>query len=228
MTPHPAPDRRREREEMVEKVALGFEETERFTGLGALDPEIRRALLAVPRHEFVQPAAAEDAYRDAALSIGAGQTISQPFIVALMTQLAGIGRGTKVLEIGTGSGYQAAVLSALGASVHSIERIEELSDRAAAALFRTGHDAVRLRVGDGFDGWPEEAPFDAILVTAAAPSMPRPLLDQLAAGGRLVVPLGSAGETQQLVLVRKERDGSTVVTKELPVAFVPMISEGFG
>ncbi len=221
----PDPTRRRELEELVERIERDFAETASRTGVRRLAPDVRAALLRVPRHEFVDDATTAEAYRDAPLPIGHGQTISQPFIVALMTQLAEVGPGARVLEVGTGSGYQAAVLSALGADVRSIERIPDLSSRAAAALARTGHGDVRLAVADGAEGWPEEAPYDAILVTAAAPEPPPALIDQLAPGGRLLVPVGPPGATQQLVRLRKDASGAIEERDELEVSFVPLVRD---
>ncbi|MFG0319392.1 MAG: protein-L-isoaspartate(D-aspartate) O-methyltransferase [Planctomycetota bacterium JB042] len=217
--------RRRELEELLARIERDFAETAARTGVRRLAADVRAALLRVPRHAFVDDATTEEAYRDAPLPIGHGQTISQPFIVALMTQLAEVGPGSRVLEVGTGSGYQAAVLSALGADVRSIERIPELSSCAAAALARTGHDDVRLAVGDGAVGWPAEAPYDAILVTAAALETPPALIDQLAPGGRLLIPIGPPGTTQQLVRIRKDAAGAIDSREELEVAFVPLVRD---
>jgi protein-L-isoaspartate(D-aspartate) O-methyltransferase len=181
------------------------------------------AIRAVPRHELVPESMRSQAYDDRPLPIGHEQTISQPFVVALMTQLAAVDAGDKVLEVGTGSGYQAAVLAELGADVYSIEIVEPLGRRADAALRRLGYD-VHTRIGDGYRGWPSEAPFDAIVITAAPPEIPQPLLDQLAVGGRMVVPVGpTLGEQRLTVITRTEngfeRSGS------IPVLFVPMTGE---
>ncbi|HEY8430568.1 MAG TPA: protein-L-isoaspartate(D-aspartate) O-methyltransferase, partial [Sandaracinaceae bacterium] len=169
------------------------------------DPRVLAAMRAVPRHRFVPPEEARFAYDDRPLSIGHGQTISQPYIVALMTELADVTRGERVLEIGTGSGYQAAILAELGAEVYTIEIVRPLGERAAALLRELGYANVRARIGDGYRGWPEHAPFDAILLTAAPPEIPRPLLDQLAVGGRLVAPVGTGD--QELVVVRRTEQG---------------------
>lgn len=183
------------------------------------DRRVLTAMRAVPRHRFVPAAQAPYAYDDRPLAIGHEQTISQPYIVALMSQLAELTEGEKVLEIGTGSGYQAAVLAELGADVHSIEIVRPLGERAARDLRAAGYDRVQLRIGDGYAGWPEAAPFDAILLTAAPPEIPQPLLDQLAVGGRLVAPVGRG--IQQLVVVERTPEGLTRRTT-IPVRFVPM------
>jgi len=186
---------------------------------GVRDPCVLDAMRTVPRHEFVPPDQREEAYADRPLPIGFHQTISQPYIVALMTELARPRSDTKVLEIGTGSGYQAAVLAACAKEVYTIEIVPELGERSAELLASRGHDTVHPRVGDGYDGWPEEAPFDAIVVTAAPPRIPQPLLDQLAPGGRLVAPVGSG--YQNLVVVTRTEDGFSRRTVT-PVRFVPM------
>jgi protein-L-isoaspartate(D-aspartate) O-methyltransferase len=186
------------------------------------DPRVLAAMLAVPRHRFMPANMAELAYVDRAQPIGHGVTISQPYIVALMTQLAQVEPGERVLEIGTGSGYQAAVLAELGAKVFTIERIEALADRAEATLRGLGYDEVEVRHGDGYAGWPERAPFDAILLTAAPPEVPDALTEQLAVGGRLVAPIGREVGWQQLIVI--ERDEQGLVREELlDVAFVPML-----
>ena len=175
----------------------------------------------VPRHEFVPEAQKPFAYLNRPLPIGGGQTISQPYIVALMTDLAAVGPEDVVLEIGTGSGYQAAVLSELAKQVYTIEIIDWLGLRAADDLERLGYDNVAVRIGDGYAGWPEYAPFDAILVTAAPEEIPQPLIEQLAVGGRMVVPVGAQNETQTLRLLTKQADGSVSVDNIIPVRFVP-------
>lgn len=181
-------------------------------------PRVLEAMRRVPRHEFVPPALRAFAYSDQPLSIGEGQTISQPYIVGLMSELASVQDGERVLEVGTGSGYQAAVLAELGAEVYSIEIVESLAVAASETLQRLGY-AVQVRAGDGYAGWPEAAPFDAIVVTAAAPYVPEPLLEQLAPGGRLVIPLGD--DPQMLHIL--ERDGERIIERDvIPVRFVPM------
>jgi len=186
---------------------------------GIDDPRVVAAMREVPRHEFVPEAEWSEAYEDRPLPIGYGQTISQPYIVALMSELAAVGPQSRVLEIGTGSGYHAAVLSRLAGAVFSVEIVEPLGVRASEALKRLSYDNVHVRIGDGYQGWPEEAPFDAILLTAAPPEIPQPLLDQLKVGGRMVVPVGDWD--QDLQLVTKTADGMTT-RSVIPVRFVPM------
>ena len=188
---------------------------------GALDPAVMEVMRTVPRHEFVPEDERAQAYADRPLPIGYGQTISQPFIVALMTDLLGLEPGDTVLEIGTGSGYQAAVLSPLADEVYTIEIVPELGRRAAAALNETGFDNVQTKIGDGYYGWPEAAPFDGIVVTAAAGSIPPPLVQQLEVGGRMVIPVGGPFSAQQLMLVEREDEGSYSTRQLLPVRFVP-------
>ena len=189
---------------------------------GVRDSATLAAMRSVPRHEFVPPEYRARAYRDSPLPIGWDQTISQPYIVALMTETAGIRPGMKVLEIGTGSGYQAAVLAEIGARVFSIELLEPLATSAAARLARLGYSGVTVRQGNGYLGWPEEAPFDAVIVTAAPEEIPTPLTDQLKPGGRLVIPVGGVRAVQQLLLVTKDADGTLRRRTLIPVRFVPM------
>ena len=179
----------------------------------------------VPRHEFVPVAYRNDAYRNHPLPIGEGQTISQPYIVALMTDLAGVGESATVLEIGTGSGYQAAVLAEIVDRVYTIEIVEVLGERARLTLDRLGYDNVHVRVGDGYKGWPEHAPFDAIIVTAAPESVPAPLIEQLAVGGKLVIPVGPQRGGQSLQVLQKQVDGEVSTVDVLPVRFVPFTRE---
>ena len=175
----------------------------------------------VPRHEFVPDSEKRYAYQNRPLPIGAGQTISQPYIVALMTDLAGVRDDHVVLEIGTGSGYQAAVLAELADRVFTIEIVEMLGERAAMDLERLGYENVTVRVGDGYAGWPEHAPFDAIVVTAAPEQVPQPLVEQLAVGGRMVIPVGAQHEVQVLQVLTKSADGAVSVSNVIPVRFVP-------
>ena len=192
---------------------------EQIIARGVTDSQVIQALREVPRHEFVPESEREQAYEDHPLPIGFGQTISQPYIVAFMTEALGLQPHERVLEIGTGSGYQAAVLSQLVDNVFSIEIVESLAQRAQETLTKLGLTNVTVRAGDGYQGWPDEAPFDAIILTAAPEHIPQPLLDQLAVGGRLILPLGKA--VQKLMLMKRIHDGWQ---KEelLPVSFVPM------
>jgi len=186
------------------------------------DAAVLRAMTTVPRHRFVSPALASEAYSDRALPIEEGQTISQPYIVALMTQLLELSGSERVLEVGTGSGYQAAVLAELVKQVYTIEILPGLAARAAARLKTLGYSQVTVRAGDGYQGWPEVAPFDAIVVTAGATHIPEPLVKQLAEGGRLVIPVGESSGTQELIQGRKT--GGRLVTRVvIPVRFVPLV-----
>lgn len=191
-------------------------------GRGVETSAVLDAMEAVPRHFFVPEQLRDRAYDDRPQSIGWGQTISQPYIVALMTELLELDGSEKVLEIGTGSGYQAAVLSRLAREVYTIEILRELGENAKDVLDGLGYDNIHFRVGDGYQGWPEEAPFDAIIVTAAPPSLPQALVDQLKMGGRLVIPVGVY--IQDLEVHTKTRDGLEK-RKVIPVRFVPMVSE---
>jgi protein-L-isoaspartate(D-aspartate) O-methyltransferase len=193
-----------------------------FTGCPVFSARVLTAMGRVARHAFVPASERDRAYVDGALPIGDGQTISQPYIVALMTELAEIGETARVLEVGTGSGYQSAVLAELAAEVYTIERIGSLADRARQTLASLGYTNVSYRVGDGYAGWPEQAPFDAILVTAAAREIPPPLEAQLGAPGRLVVPIGGEGFRQELLLVERTAEGTISRRQILPVAFVPL------
>jgi protein-L-isoaspartate(D-aspartate) O-methyltransferase len=179
-------------------------------------------LRKVERHRFLPPGFSAQAYDNRPLAIGAGQTISQPFIVALMTDLLNVAPGDKVLEVGTGSGYQAAVLAEIVREVFSIEIIEPLGREAARALAVAGYRNVQTRIGDGYAGWPDEAPFDGIIVTAAAPYVPQPLIDQLKNGGRLVIPLGEPQGVQSLFVIDKDVRGTVTRRKVLDVRFVPL------
>ncbi|HXU94178.1 MAG TPA: protein-L-isoaspartate(D-aspartate) O-methyltransferase [Gallionella sp.] len=211
-----------ERNRMVDEVSADAAATASSSGIGALSPQVVAAMRKVERDRFVPGWLSSLAYLNRPLPIGHGQTISQPFIVALMTDLMQVKPGDKVLEIGTGSGYQAAILAAMGGSVYSIEIIEPLGKKAAERLEALGYRNVKTRVGDGYYGWPEAAPFDAIMVTAAASHVPPPLLKQLKQGGRMVIPLGTQFMTQSLMLVEKKPDGSVTTRQILPVRFVPL------
>ena len=187
------------------------------------DPRVLAALRKVPRHQFVPQTLQSQAYADRALPIEHGQTISQPYIVALMTQLALPGPKDRALDVGTGSGYQAAVLAELVAKVYSIEILRPLAESASARLEKLGYRHVQVRCGDGYRGWPEQAPFDVIIVAAAPDHIPGPLIDQLAPGGRLVIPVGTY--SQSLMVVEKDAAGKVSRRKVAPVAFVPMTGE---
>jgi protein-L-isoaspartate(D-aspartate) O-methyltransferase len=211
-----------ERHRMVEEiVALAGVAGE--TGAGAIDARVLDAMRKVPRHEFVPGPQKRLAYRNRPLPIGAGQTISQPYIVALMTDLLQLGPSDKVLEIGTGCGYQSAVLAELAGQVHSIEIIGNLGHAATQTLERLGYGNVETRIGDGYAGWPDAAPFDAIIVTAAPDHIPPALVAQLKPGGRLVIPVGTLA--QELMVVRKDADGATLNETVVPVRFVPLTRE---
>jgi protein-L-isoaspartate(D-aspartate) O-methyltransferase len=197
---------------------------EHIEGRGLRDRATLRAMRTVPRHLFVPEALRNQAYDDTPLPIGFGQTISQPYIVAFMTEVAQPKRNSRVLEIGTGSGYQAAVLAELCDEVYTVEIVPELAQRGARALREAGYERVQVRTGDGYHGWPEHAPFDLIVVTAAAEAIPPPLVAQLADGGRMIIPVGPALGSQNLVLVTK-RDGRVRTRTLLPVRFVPFVRE---
>jgi protein-L-isoaspartate(D-aspartate) O-methyltransferase len=189
---------------------------------GIKDPAVLASMRTVPRHLFVPEIGRDGAYQDSPLPIGDSQTISQPYIVALMTELLEVGPGSKVLEIGTGSGYQAAVLAAMGVDVYSIEIRTRLCERAQATLTELGYDSVRVRCGDGYGGWPEDAPFDGIIVTAAPELVPDPLLDQLAPGAHMVIPVG---DFYQELKVITPTEGGFDERAVIPVRFVPMTGE---
>jgi protein-L-isoaspartate(D-aspartate) O-methyltransferase len=219
-----AAERQSARRAMVEEIEDEIRVTRRDTGLAALDPLVREAMLAVPRHELVPSRSRDRAYENRPLPIGYGQTISQPYIVALMTDLLQPAADV-VLEVGTGSGYQAAVLAEIVGRVYSVEIVPELARRGAGDLARLGYRNVEVRNGDGYHGWEEHAPFDAIVVTAAASHIPPPLVQQLAPGGRMVIPVGSPFAVQQLTLVEKTPEGRVETRQLLPVSFVPLHRE---
>jgi protein-L-isoaspartate(D-aspartate) O-methyltransferase len=189
-------------------------------GRGISDARVLAAMRSVPRERFVPPAVSSQAYADHPLPIGYGQTISQPYIVAYMSETLQVSKSSKVLEIGTGSGYQAAVLGELAGEVYSIEIVPELADRARQTLDAMGYQNIHVRTGDGYRGWPEEAPFDRIMVTAAPDHVPQPLVDQLATGGRLVIPVGRT--EQDLLLITRTPTG-VVQRRTIPVRFVPLV-----
>jgi protein-L-isoaspartate(D-aspartate) O-methyltransferase len=186
------------------------------------DSAVLAAMREVPRHLFVPPVSRAAAYDDHPLSLGHGQTISQPYIVAFMTELLAPRAEHRVLEVGTGSGYQAAVLSRIVKEVYTIEIVEALARGAQETLRELGYDNVQLRAGDGYAGWPEAAPFDSIIVTAAPDHIPRPLVEQLKNGGRMVIPVGQAGWIQQLQLLEKDEQGRVQISDVMPVGFVPL------
>lgn len=212
------------REEMIEDIRAEFAVTARWTGCAAPSAQLIAALAKVPRDAFVPEGERPLAYVNEALPIGHYQTISQPFIVAIMTELLAVRPGASILEIGTGSGYQAAILAELGARVFTIEVIPELAEGARRTLSRLGYSAVAVRTGDGNDGWPEHAPFDGVIVTAAAPDVPKALFDQLKPGGRMVVPLGPLGEGQTLTVITKTNAGAPDRRPTIEVAFVPFVA----
>jgi protein-L-isoaspartate(D-aspartate) O-methyltransferase len=212
-----------ERARLVAEVDAMYAATRAETGLAAMSPQVRAALGKVERHRFVPPAQAGSAYRNHPLPIGSGQTISQPYIVALSTDLVQPRAGQRVLEVGTGSGYQAAVLAEIVGKVYTIELIAALGNAAAGRLRALGYANVEVRIGDGYAGWPEAAPFDAIVVTAAAPRVPQALVAQLKPGGRMVIPVGESGAAQELLLITKRADGGVDTRSVLPVRFVPLV-----
>jgi protein-L-isoaspartate(D-aspartate) O-methyltransferase len=194
---------------------------EQIEARGIRDPKVLEAVGSVPRHSFALPTQAGEAYEDHPLAIGHDQTISQPYIVAFMTEALGLRGGDTVLEVGTGSGYQAAVLAEIVARVYTIEIVAALAEKAGERLRSLGYANVEVRAGDGYTGWPEEAPFDAILVAAAAPRIPEPLRAQLRDGGRLVIPVGAEAEGQELLVVTR-RGPEFDERRALAVRFVPM------
>jgi protein-L-isoaspartate(D-aspartate) O-methyltransferase len=215
-------DYERQRARMVGEIAALARETGAETGRASLSARVMASMAKVPRHEFVPPGDRRNAYANRPLSIGLGQTISQPYIVALMTDFMDIEPDHRVLEIGTGSGYQAAVLAELAGAVYTVEIVEPLAREAKERFERLGYRNVVARTGDGYRGWPEHAPFDSIMVTAAPREVPQPLIDQLKPGGRLVVPVGGQASGQSLLLMEKRADGSVTRRHVLGVRFVPL------
>ena len=211
------------RSRMVAEVDAMYAETRSETGLRAMSPAVRAAMGKVERHRLVPAGDAGRAYRNHPLPIGNGQTISQPYIVALSADLLSPKPGDVILEVGTGSGYQAAVLAEIVSKVYSIELIESLGRTAQKRLEELGYGNIEVRIGDGYAGWPERAPFDGIVVTAAAPRVPQALVDQLKPGGRMVIPVGAEGQMQYLKLLTKRADGGVDEKQVLPVRFVPLV-----
>lgn len=212
-------------DQLMRDVETEVRYTRRMIGRGALKTRVMAVMREVPRQQFVPDDLTEYAYDNRPLPIGDGQTISQPYIVALMTDLMELEPEHVVLEIGTGSGYQAAVLSRLCAHVYTIEANARLSAQAVRRFEQLSYTNITARVGDGYHGWPEHAPFDAVMVTAAAPHVPPPLIEQLKPGGRLVIPVGPAHYGQELMVVNKSQDGTTQSKAILPVAFVPLTGD---
>jgi protein-L-isoaspartate(D-aspartate) O-methyltransferase len=214
-----------ERQTMIREIEADVRATSRYLGKDRLDPRVMAAMERVPRHEFVPADERARAYENRPLAIGQGQTISQPYVVALMTDLLALEPDDVVLEVGTGSGYQAAVLAELVDKVYTVEILADLGRTAAATLARLGYANVVTRIGDGYAGWPEHAPFDAVIVTAAAAAIPPPLLEQLKPGGRMAIPVASGAWGEQLTLVEKAADGSVTSREILPVRFVPLTGD---
>ncbi len=215
-------DYARQRLGMIEAIEQDVVQTRQYLDKAEFDARVMAVLAKVPRHEFVPESRQAQAYDNRPLPIGHGQTISQPYIVALMTDLIGLEADDRVLEIGTGSAYQAAVLAELVAEVYSIEIVRPLGELAARRLQRLGYENVHTRIGDGYYGWKSAAPFDAVVVTAAAGHVPPPLIRQLKPGGRMVIPVGSRFLTQHLLLLEKSLDGDVTTRQIMPVIFVPL------
>jgi len=218
-----AQDYAAQRARLVAEVEATYAETASSTGLAAMSPRVRAALGKVERHRLVPPEHRSLAYRNHPLPIGLDQTISQPYIVALSADLIAPQARDVVLEVGTGSGYQAAVLAEIVHQVYSIELLDSLAVSAAKNLKELHYRNIEIRTGDGYRGWPEKAPFDAIVVTAAAPQVPEALVAQLKPGGRMVIPVGAAGGAQDLLLITRHADGSIERKSVLPVRFVPLV-----
>jgi protein-L-isoaspartate(D-aspartate) O-methyltransferase len=211
-----------QRQALVDIIKADVVMTSDFLKQESLDERVLDAILKVPRHEFVPDNQRSYAYENRPLPIGYGQTISQPYIVAIMTDLLKLKKTDRILEVGTGSGYQAAILAELADSVYTIEIVEELGKQAAENLKKSGYDVVHTRIGDGYYGWETEAPFDGVIVTAVASHIPPPLIKQLKPGGRMIIPVGAQFMTQYLILVTKDVDGKVTTRQILPVSFVPL------
>ena len=212
----------RQREKMIEAIEADLRATSIYLKKETLNPRVMEAMNTVPRHALVPKSQRSQAYRNRPLPIGYGQTISQPYIVAIMTDLLNPQPEHRVLEVGTGSGYQAAILSRLVQQVYTIEIIEELGKRAKKDLTGLGYDNILGRISDGYYGWQQHAPFDGIVVTATASHVPPPLIKQLKPGGRMIIPVGSRFLTQQLLLIVKDEEGNVTTQQILPVRFVPL------
>ena len=209
-------------ERVRERYSLVKNSIEEYPHMDVSDPDVLKAMRIVPRHAFVPRQFQDVAYRNHPLSIGYDQTISQPVIVAHMTQLLDVQPDDRILEIGTGSGYQAAILGELSAHVYSIEIVPELSARASRTLKELGYDHIKVKTGDGYLGWPEHAPFDKIIVTCSPKDVPEPLIEQLKPGGWIVIPVGKDGWNQQLIIMKKNKRGKLIRENQYPVRFVPM------
>ena len=225
ITAQAAEDFGKQRKKMMAEIEETVSYTSDYIRKTSLDKKVMEVMAKVPRHEFIPHALWRYAYDNRPLPIGEGQTISQPYIVALMTDLAGIDKNSIVLEVGTGSGYQAAILAELAGHVYSIEIIEELGNSAKETLERLGYKNISVMIGDGYNGWPKHAPFDAILVTAAPETIPSPLIDQLKPGGRLVIPVGERYGSQLLKVIEKDLEGTVTELDILPVGFVPLTGD---
>lgn len=208
-------------QQLKEEILEEIKETSCLTGISSISPSVWKAFMEVPRHRFMDSTQEEMAYINSAFPIGYGQTISQPYIVVLMTELLDIKKTDSVLEIGTGSGYQAAILSRLASNIYTVEIISELAMQAKEQLQTLGYENIFVHIGQGGEGWLEHAPYDKIIITAAAEEIPQALLDQLKPGGRMVIPLGKEGRSQTLTLVKKDKKGHISQQAILPVAFVP-------
>ena len=213
---------------LLEEIQTEIRYTRSLIGKSTLDPRVMDAIGSVPRDKFVPPDLRVRAYDNRPLPIGHGQTISQPYIVALMTDLLQLKQDHRVLEIGTGSGYQTAILSQLCKQVYTVEVVRELGEAAATRLKRLGYGNIEFRIGNGYEGWPEHAPYDGIMVTAAAASIPDALAAQLKAGGKLVMPVGMPYSQQELMLVEKDAQGGLRTTDFLSVVFVPLVRDNSG
>ncbi len=210
---------------MLQTIEEEVRYTQSYLGIDQLDPRVMKAMAEVPRHEFVPAERRLFAYDNGPLYIGHGQTISQPYIVAVMTHFVAPQKDHRVLDVGTGSGYQAAVLSRLVKQVYGVERIETLAEQARQRFRELGYDNIQIKVGDGVEGWIEHAPYDGIVVAAAAPYVPTALVAQLKSPGKMVIPLGQPSMSQELVLLEKSETGEISTRNLLPVAFVPLVSD---